>query len=100
MVLFTFLVIGQWHRLTGRTLGSQMRRPSAALAKGGVCDDLPAEVCRQIESHGLKLKEAEAAIMDAPPGERAVRPRTHIKAPEDRAEREERDDPQMHFSAD
>ena len=36
-----------------------------ALVKGGVYDDLLAEVCRQIEEHGLKLKEAEAAIIDA-----------------------------------
>ena len=35
-----------------------------ALVKGGVYDDLLAEVCRQIEAHGLKLQEAEAAIID------------------------------------
>ena len=62
-----------------------------ALVKGGVYDDLLAEVCRQIEEHGLKLKEAEAAIIDAKLVESAARPGTHIEAP---------DDPQMHFSAD
>ena len=36
-----------------------------ALVTGGVHDDLLAEVCRQIEGHGLKLKAAEAAIIDA-----------------------------------
>ena len=36
-----------------------------ALVKGGIFDDLLAEVCAQIEGHGLKLKEAEAAIIDA-----------------------------------
>ncbi|MCP3968900.1 MAG: IS5/IS1182 family transposase, partial [Rhodobacteraceae bacterium] len=36
-----------------------------ALVKGGVYDDLLAEVCCRIEDHGLKLKEAEAAIIDA-----------------------------------
>ena len=36
-----------------------------ALVRGGVYDDLLSEVCRQIEACGLKLKEAEAAIIDA-----------------------------------
>ena len=36
-----------------------------ALVKGGVYDDLLAEVCRQFEDHGLKLCEAEAATIDA-----------------------------------
>ncbi|WRQ48125.1 transposase [Rhodobacterales bacterium FZCC0083] len=71
-----------------------------ALVKGGVYDDLLAEVCRQIEAHGLKLKEAEAAIIDATLEESAARPRTHIDAPEDRAEGEAPDDPQMYYSAD
>jgi IS5 family transposase len=99
MGLFKCLVIGQWHRLTGRTLERALKvrldftifcgldlhagvpdeatqcRFRNALAKGGVYDDLLAEVCCQIDSHGLKLKEAEAAIMDAPPGERAARGR-------------------------
>ena len=97
LVLFTCQVIGQWHRLTGPTLERALKvrldftifcgldlhagvpdeatqcRFRNALAKGGVYDDLLAEVCCQIESHGLKLKEAEAAIMGAPPGERAAR---------------------------
>ena len=71
-----------------------------ALVKGGVYNDLLAEVCRQIEEHGLKLKEAEAAIIDATLVESAARARTHIEAPEDRAEGEAPDNPQLHFSAD
>ena len=70
------------------------------LVKGVIHDDLLAEVCRQIEEHGLKLKAAEAAIIDATLMESAARPRTHIDPPEDRAEGDAPDDPQMHFSAD
>ena len=44
--------------------------------KGGVYDALLAEVCRQIKDHGLKLKQAEAAIIDATLVETADRPRT------------------------
>ena len=54
----------------------------------------------RIQGHRLKLKEAEAAIINATFLESAARPCTHIDAPEDRAEGEARDDPQMHFSAD
>ena len=71
-----------------------------ALMKGGVYNDLLAAVCAQIENHGLKLKEAEAAIIDATLIESAARPRPHIEAPADRAEGDTPDDPQMHFSAD
>ena len=47
------------------------------LVKGGVYDDLLAEVCRQIEEPGLKLKEAEAAIIDATLVQSAARLSTH-----------------------
>jgi IS5 family transposase len=72
------------------------------LVKGGVYDDLLAEVCRQLEDHGLKLRESEAAIIDATLVESAARPRTHIEAPpEDRAESEAPDEPAtVIFSAD
>ena len=66
----------------------------------GVFDDLLAEVCRQIEDHGLTLKEAEAAIIDATLVESAARPRTHIEAPQDRAEDQASDAPDMNCSAD
>ena len=124
LVLFKSLLIGQWHGLSDPKLeralkvrldfmifcGLDLHAPVPdetthcrfrnALVKGGVYDDLLGEVCRQIEDHGLKLKEAEAAIIDATLVESAARPSTHIDAPEDRAEGEARDDPQMYFSAD
>lgn len=124
LVLFKCLLIGQWHGLSDPKLERALRvrldfmvfcgldlhgtvpdetthcRFRNALVKGGVYDDLLAEVCRQIEGHGLKLKEAEAAIIDATLVESAARPRTHIEAPQDRAEGDARDAPDLHFSAD
>ena len=122
--LFKCLLIGQWHGLSdpkleralkvrldfmifcGRDLHAAIPDETThcrfrnALVKGGLYDDLLAEVCRQIEAHGLKLQEAEAAIIDATLVKSAARPRTHIDAPEDRGEGAAPDDPQMHFSAD
>ena len=124
LVLFKCLLIGQWHGLSDPKLERALKvrldfmifcgldlhaavpdetthcRFRNALVKGGVYDDLLAAVCVQIEGHGLKLKEAEAAIIDATLIESAARPRTHIDAPEDRAEGDVPDDPQMYFSAD
>ena len=124
LILFKCLLIGQWHGLSDPKLeralkvrldfmifcGLDLHAPVPdetthcrfrnALVRGGVYDDLLAEVCRQIEAHGLKLKEAEAAIIDATLVESAARPRTHIEAPEDRAEGGTPDDPEVHFSAD
>ena len=124
LVLFKCLLIGQWHGLSDPKLeralkvrldfmvfcGLDLHAPVPdetthcrfrnALVRGGVYDELLAEVCRQIEGHGLKLKEAEAAIIDATLVESAARPRSHIEAPQDRAEGDAQDDPNMHFSAD
>ena len=127
LILFKCLLIGQWHGLSDPKLeralkvrldfmifcGLDLHAPVPdetthcrfrnALVRGGVYDDLLAEVCRQIEGHGLKLKEAEAAIIDATLVESAARPRTHIEAPEDRAEDDAPDAPDapdVHFSAD
>ena len=124
LVLFKCLLIGQWHGLSDPKLERALKvrldfmifcrldlhaavpdetthcRFRNALVKGGVYDDLLAAVCAQIEGHGLKLKEAEAAMIDATLIESAARPRTHIDAPEDRAEGDVPDDPQMYFSAD
>lgn len=124
LVLFRCLLIGQWHGLSDPKLeralkvrldfmlfcGLDLHAPVPdetthcrfrnALVRGGVYDDLLAEVCRQIEGHGLKLKEAEAAIIDATLVESAARPRSHIEAPQDRAEGDAEDDPNVHFSAD
>ncbi len=124
LVLFKCLLIGQWHGLSDPKLeraltvrldfmlfcGLDLHAPVPdetthcrfrnALVRGGVYDDLLAEVCRQIEGHGLKLKEAEAAIIDATLVEAAARPRAHVEAPQDRAEGDVPDDPEVHFSAD
>jgi len=124
LILFKCLLIGQWHGLSDPKLeralkvrldfmlfcGLDLHAPVPdetthcrfrnALVRGGVYDDLLAEVCVQIEAHGLKLKEAEAAIIDATLVESAARPRTHIEVPQDRAEGETPDDPEVRFSAD
>lgn len=124
LVLFKCLLIGQWHGLSDPKLERALKvrldfmvfcgldlhasvpdetthcRFRNALVKGGVYDDLLTEVCGQIEMHGLKLKEAEAAIIDATLVESAARPRSHIEAPHDRAEGDAPDDPDVHFSAD
>jgi IS5 family transposase len=64
------------------------------LVKAGAYDALLAEVCRQIEHHGLKVKEAAAAIIDATLIESAAQPRTHVELPaEDRAESENPEEP-------
>ena len=58
-----------------------------ARVKAVAYDALLAEVCHQIEGHGLKMKEADAAIIDATLIESAARPLTHVEAPpEDHAE--------------
>ena len=124
LVLFKCLLIGQWHGLSDPKLERAMKvrldfmifcgldlhgpvpdetthcRFRNTLVRGGVYDALLAEVCRQIEAHGLKLKEAEAAIIDATLVESAARPHTHIEAPQDRAEGDAPDEPDVHFSAD
>jgi IS5 family transposase len=124
LILFKCLLIGQWHGLSDPELERALKvrldfmvfcglglhasvpdetthcRFRNALVKGGVYDDLPAEVCRQIEGHGLKLKEASAAIIDATLIESAARPRNHIDPPQERAEDEAPDAPDVHFSAD
>ena len=124
LVLFKCLLIGQWHGLSDPKLeralkvrldfmlfcGLDLHAPVPdetthcrfrnGLVKGGVFDELLAEVCRQLEAHGLKLNEAEAAIIDATLVESAARPRTYIEAPQDRAECEAPDEPEVHFSAD
>lgn len=124
LILFKCLLIGQWHGLSDPKLERALKvrldfmifcgldlhaavpdetthcQFRNTLVKGGVYDDLLAEVCAQIKAHGLKLKEAEAAIIDATLVESAARPRSHIEAPQDRAENEAPDDPDVHYSAD
>ena len=126
LVLFKCLLVGQWHGLSDPKLERALKvrldfmlfagldlhgtvpdetthcRFRGALVKAGIYDDLLAEVCRQIEGHGLKLKEAEAAIIDATLIESAARLRTYVEAlPQDRAEDEAPDElPAVSFSAD
>ncbi len=124
LVLFKCLLVGQWHGLSDPKLERALKvrldfmlfcglelhgsvpdetthcRFRNALVEAGVFDALLAEVCHQIETHGLKLKEAEAAIIDATLIESAARPRTHIEAPRDREEGDTQDDPEVHYSAD
>ncbi len=117
LVLFKCLLVGQWHGLSDPKLERALKvrldfmlfcgldlhgpvpdetthcRFRNALVHAGVYDDLLAEVCRQIEKHGLKLQEAEAAIIDATLIESAARPRTHIEAPQDREEGDTQENP-------
>ena len=89
LVLFTCLLVGQWHGLSDPRLERALKvrldfiefcgldlhgsvpdetthcRFRNALTKAGIFDDLLAEVCRQIEAHCLKLRAVEAAIIDA-----------------------------------
>lgn len=69
-----------------------------ALVKGGVYDDLLAEVSRPLADHELKLRAAEAAI-DATLIESPTRPRTCVDPPQGRAEGDTPDAPDMHSSA-
>ncbi|MDB2422855.1 transposase, partial [Paracoccaceae bacterium] len=64
------------------------------MVKTGTYDALLAEVCRQKENYGLKVKEASAAIIDATLIESAVHTHTHVEVPvEDWAEDENPDEP-------
>ena len=105
ITLVKCFVIGQWHNLSDPKLEQGLRvrfdfmlfagldlhggvpdetthcQFRNALVKAGAYDALLAEVCRQIEHHGLKVKEAAAAIIDATLIESAAHPRTDIKAP-------------------
>ncbi len=124
LVLFRCLPVGQWHGLSdpkpGRALKVRLDfmlfcgldlhgkvpdetthcRFRNALVQAGVYGELLFEVCRQIENHGLKLREAEAAIIDATLIGSAARPRTYIEAPQDREEADAHDTPDVHCSAD
>ena len=124
LILFKCLLVGQWHGLSDPKLERALKvrldfmlfcgldlhgavpdetthcRFRNALVGAGVYDELLAEVCHQIEAHGLKLQEADAAIIDATLMESAARPRSYIEAPQDREEGETKDDPDVHYSAD
>ena len=74
------------------------------LVEGGVLDDLLSEVCRQLEDHGLKVKEAEAAIIDATLIQSAARPNGYIDETKVAQDREETaistTQNEVHYSAD
>ena len=123
LVLFKCLLLGQWHGLSDPKLERALKvrldfmlfcglsssapvpdetthcRFRNALVKGGVYDDLLAEVCRQLEAQNLKMRKADAAIIDATLIESAARPRQFIEPAEDRKE-DEVDDPNIVYSAD
>lgn len=126
VVLFKCLLLGQWHGLSDPKLEESLRvrldfmvfcgldlhapvpdetthcRFRNALVDVEIYDDLLAEVCRQLEDHGLKMRQAEAAIIDATLIESAARPRSYIETiAQDRQEEEgPKDDPQLSLSAD
>ena len=127
LLLFKCLLLGQWHCLSDPKLEKALKvrldfmlfcgldlhspvpdhsthcRFRNGLVKGGVYDDLLAEVCSQLESHGLKVKAAEAAIIDATLIRSAARPNQFMESEsiaEDRLEPIEAEYTSMHYSAD
>ena len=124
LVLFKCMLLGQWHDLSDPKLEQALKvrldfmvfcgldihepvpdetthcRFRGSLVEGGVYDDLLAEVCRQIEEHGLKVRQAEAAIIDATLVASAARPRKYIDAPQDREEEESPEGADVSYSAD
>lgn len=124
LVLFKCLLIGQWHGLSDPKLeralkvrldfmifcGLDLHSPVPdetthcrfrnALVEADVYDALLAEICRQLEAHGLKLRKAQAAIIDATLIESAARPRKFIEPVQDRHEGDASDEPSVTFSAD
>lgn len=123
LVLFKCLLLGQWHGLSDPKLERALKvrldfmifcgldlhgavpdetthcRFRNALVKGGVYDDLLGKVCRQLEAQNLKMREADAAIIDATLIESAARPRQFIEPAQDRKE-DETGDPNIVYSAD
>lgn len=72
-----------------------------ALMKAGVFDALLSDISAQLEHHGLKVRHAEAAFIDASLIESAARLRRYIEAPaQDREEPELPADPDIRYSAD
>jgi len=69
-----------------------------SLVEAGIYDALLREVCDQIEAHGLKMKEAEAAIIDGTLIESAARPAQYIEAPAQDREEDEVEDSATNIS--
>ena len=124
LLLFKCLLLGQWHGLSEPSLERSLRvrldfmlfcgldlhsnvpdetthcRFRNALVKANVYDDLLDAILVQLEDHGLKMREAEAALVDATLIQSAARPKTFINAPQDRLEGDTPDEPDIHYSAD
>ena len=125
LTLFKCLLLGGWHGLSDPKLeralkvrldfmlfcGLDLHGPTPdystlcrfrnGLVGASVYDALLEEICRQLEAHGLKMREAEAAIIDATLIESAARPRQFIEHPPlDREEDEEAPDTTVTYSAD
>ena len=124
LTLFKCLLLGQWHGLSDMQLERALKvrldfmlfcgldlhgaipdhsthcRFRNALVQAKVYDALLGEICRQLEVHGLKMAQAEAAIIDATLIESAARPRQYIEHPA--IDREEDDTPEttIKYSAD
>ena len=114
--LFKCLLLGQWHGLSDPALEKALRvridfmlfcgfslsdsipdetthcRFRGALARSGVYDALLDAVNRQLEAHGLKVKEAEAALIDASLIASAARPNAYIDEEQIAQDREEGDE--------
>lgn len=74
-----------------------------ALVSVGVYDALLNEVYLQLESHGLKVKEADAAIIDATLITSAGLPNSYVDGSDIAKDREESNEPEelaVHYSAD
>lgn len=106
LMMFKTLLLGQWHSLsdpgleealrvrldflefTGFALGGDLPDETTLcrfrnkLVQSGKLPLLLREVNRQLEAHGLKLKSATTAIVDATLIESAARPRKEIEADE------------------
>ena len=128
LILFKCLLLGQWHGLSDPKLEKALKvrldfmvfcdldlhapvpdhsthcRFRNALVNSGIYDVLLEEVCRQIEGHGLKVREAQAAIIDATLIESAARPNKFMDTEsisQDRTENDEgEEEPRVHYSAD
>lgn len=125
LLLFKCLLLGQWHGLSDPQLEESLKiridfmlftgldlhspvpdetthcRFRNLLVAKGLYNKLLTETCDQLEAHGLKLKVADTAIVDATLIESAARPnRVLEQIPEDRLESDNIEIPTESFSAD
>ena len=125
--MFKCFLLGQWHGVSDEKLekalkvwldfmifcGPDLRTPVPDqsthcrlrndLVETGVFDALLDEVNRQLQAHGLKLKKADAAIIDATLIPGAARPNTYLDETQMAQDRQEPNDSapsSIHYSAD